>query len=303
MAVGFASIDNLVKGAAGQALQNANLMLGLEETAGPRRAARERAMKTSTTTETTTEAGKSFSLPRGFRFGAVAAGIREAGGTRKEIPLALVLSDLPAATAGVFTVNKMCAAPIRYAAARLPASGIRAIVANSGNANALTGTAGSADERAMAEAVARTVGCAVEDVLTASTGAIGVRMPIERITAAAPALVAALGDDLIPAGYIESYTAGIDHDFRDFKFTAAYVATAGVHLAAVYSPNSYGGADPAFAPFTQFDYRETRLEGWAGERDDQPLAFHLSCSAVRRQQEFRAPRSWPAGQLHLFQID
>src|SRR5262249_15994544 len=50
-------------------------------------------------------------------------------------------------------------------------------------------------------------------------------------------------------GYIESYTAGIDHDFRDVKLSVAYVATAGVHLASVYSPNSYGGADPAFAPF------------------------------------------------------
>ncbi|HLW85468.1 MAG TPA: carboxypeptidase-like regulatory domain-containing protein [Candidatus Sulfotelmatobacter sp.] len=54
-------------------------------------------------------------------------------------------------------------------------------------------------------------------------------------------------------GYIGSYTAGFDHDFGDIKFTAAYVATAGVHLSSVYSPNSYGGAGPGFAPFTQFD--------------------------------------------------
>jgi hypothetical protein len=66
-------------------------------------------------------------------------------------------------------------------------------------------------------------------------------------------------------GYIESYTAGIDHDFRDFKFTAAYVATAGVHLAAVYSPNSYGGADPAFAPFTQFDSSGNAIGGFGPE--------------------------------------
>ena len=66
-------------------------------------------------------------------------------------------------------------------------------------------------------------------------------------------------------GYIESYTAGIDHDFRDFKFTAAYVATAGVHLAGVYSPNSYGGADPAFAPFTQFDSSGNAVGGFGPE--------------------------------------
>ncbi len=66
-------------------------------------------------------------------------------------------------------------------------------------------------------------------------------------------------------GYIESYTGGVDHDFRDFKFTAAYVATAGVHLAAVYSPNSYGGADPAFAPFTQFDSSGNAIGGFGPE--------------------------------------
>ncbi len=66
-------------------------------------------------------------------------------------------------------------------------------------------------------------------------------------------------------GYIESYTASFDHDFRDVKFSAAYVATAGVHLASVYSPNSYGGADPAFAPFTQFDSSGKAIGGFGPE--------------------------------------
>lgn len=144
-----------------------------------------------------TEAGKTFSLPVGFRFGAVAAGVREAGGSRKD--LALIVSETPAAAAGVVTLNRMCAAAIKHAAARLPAAGIRAIVANSGNANALTGVVGAADDRAMAAAVAKAIGCGGDDVLTASTGAIGVRLPVERITAAVPALVAALGDEVIPA--------------------------------------------------------------------------------------------------------
>jgi acetylglutamate kinase len=141
--------------------------------------------------------GKSFTPPLGFKFGAVAAGIREAGGARRD--LALVASETPAAAAGVFTVNRMRAAPVERAAARLPAAGIRAIVANSGNANALTGPAGAADDRAMAEAVGRALGVSPDTVLTASTGAIGVRLPVERIAAAAPALVAALGDDVVAA--------------------------------------------------------------------------------------------------------
>jgi hypothetical protein len=54
-------------------------------------------------------------------------------------------------------------------------------------------------------------------------------------------------------GYIGTYTAGLDHDFGSVKFSAAYVATAGVYLASIFSPNSYSGADRAFAPFTQFN--------------------------------------------------
>ena len=73
---------------------------------------------------------------------------------------------------------------------------MRAIVANSGNANALTGPAGAQDERAMAAAVATALGISAVDVLTASTGSIGQRLPVEKIRAAVPALVAALAPDL-----------------------------------------------------------------------------------------------------------
>ncbi len=54
-------------------------------------------------------------------------------------------------------------------------------------------------------------------------------------------------------GYIGSWTAGVDHDFGDFKFSAFYVGTAGIHLARAYNPNGYGGACQGFAPFTLFD--------------------------------------------------
>jgi hypothetical protein len=54
-------------------------------------------------------------------------------------------------------------------------------------------------------------------------------------------------------GYIASYTAGVEQEIRDLRFSASYVATVGVRLPGVAFPNSYGGADPAFAPFTQFD--------------------------------------------------
>jgi acetylglutamate kinase len=127
-------------------------------------------------------------LPQGFKYAGVKAGLKP---DRRD--LALIVSEVPASTAGVFTVNKLCAAPVAYASGRLPTGSVRAIVANSGNANAMTGPVGAEDERAMAGAVASALGISAVDVLTASTGSIGPRLPVARIQAAAPELAAALG--------------------------------------------------------------------------------------------------------------
>jgi hypothetical protein len=62
-------------------------------------------------------------------------------------------------------------------------------------------------------------------------------------------------------GSIASWTFGVDHDFRDFKASAGYVGTTGIHLPYVFSPNSYPGADPEFAPFTKFDDAGNRIGG------------------------------------------
>jgi len=140
---------------------------------------------------------KSFTVPKGFKFGATAAGVKQAGPPRRD--LALILSEVPCSAAGVFTVNRMRAAACEYGAGRLPASGIRAIVANSGNANALIGPRGAVDERAVAKAVAAGLGIEADAVLTSSTGAIGSPLPVDRIAAAVPALIASLGEEAIPA--------------------------------------------------------------------------------------------------------
>ena len=66
-------------------------------------------------------------------------------------------------------------------------------------------------------------------------------------------------------GYIGSWTAGVDHDFRDIKVNVSYVATTGIHLARVYNPNSYGGADPAHAPFTEFNSAGQATGGYGQE--------------------------------------
>jgi acetylglutamate kinase len=128
-------------------------------------------------------------IPKGFRFGGVAAGLKP---QRRDV--ALVVSDHPASAAGVFTVNRACAAPVIDARPRVPAEGMRAILANSGNANALTGPGGVDDVGVLRGAVADALGLQKRAVLTASTGVIGARLPAMKILAALPALVEQLGD-------------------------------------------------------------------------------------------------------------
>jgi acetylglutamate kinase len=128
-------------------------------------------------------------IPKGFRYAGAAAGLKP---QRRDV--ALVVSDVPAAAAGVFTTNKACAAPVLDARPRLPAEGIRAVLANSGNANALTGPGGLADVQALRGAVAQALGIQKRAVLTASTGVIGQRLPAQKVLAVIPALADALGD-------------------------------------------------------------------------------------------------------------
>ncbi len=128
-------------------------------------------------------------IPRGFRFGGVACGLKP---SRRD--LALVVSDHPAAAAGVFTRNRAAAAPVQDARGRVPAEGMRAVVVNSGNANALTGPAGLDDVAVVRGAVADSLGVQKRAVLTASTGVIGARLPAMKVVTALPALVEQLGD-------------------------------------------------------------------------------------------------------------
>ena len=124
--------------------------------------------------------------PRGFAYAGVNAGIKS---VRKD--MALVYSEAPCAAAGCFTVNKAKAAPVRDAEARLPSSDVRAIVVNSGNANALTGPDGEADVKEVHRAMADALGVDASQVLSASTGVIGVRLPIGKMIAGCKALAGA----------------------------------------------------------------------------------------------------------------
>src|SRR5262245_40515090 len=111
-----------------------------------------------------------FELPIAFKTSGAACGVR---GDVGRLDLALFVSDRPAATTGVFTQNLVCGAPVKVSRQRVPRASGRAVVINSGNANACTGERGIADAARMTNIVANQLGCPVDDVLVCSTGVIG----------------------------------------------------------------------------------------------------------------------------------
>ncbi|MFM8378941.1 MAG: bifunctional glutamate N-acetyltransferase/amino-acid acetyltransferase ArgJ [Planctomycetia bacterium] len=117
-------------------------------------------------------------LPKGFRVAGAHAGLKR-NPTREDI--SLVVSDLPATAAGVYTTNLVFAAPVAFDRARTPGTGFRAIAVNSGNANACTGTRGLDDAAAMATSAAAALGVPAESVLVLSTGIIGEFLPLAKI--------------------------------------------------------------------------------------------------------------------------
>jgi glutamate N-acetyltransferase/amino-acid N-acetyltransferase len=132
--------------------------------------------------------------PRSFRAAGVSAGIKAREGA---LDLALIVSDRPATAAAVFTLNRAQAAPVMVSRDHLARSGglARAIVVNSGCANACTADEGLRTASTMAAETARLVDCPREQVLVASTGVIGVALDIEKIRLGLPKALAALGSD------------------------------------------------------------------------------------------------------------
>jgi glutamate N-acetyltransferase/amino-acid N-acetyltransferase len=137
--------------------------------------------------------------PGGFIAGAVHAGIKYQEWGR--LDLGILFSRVPCVAVAVFTTNEVKAAPVLLNRERLRRGVISAVVMNSGCANACTGVQGMADAIEMTELAARHAGVKAEDVLVASTGVIGIMMPIERIRAAVPkvALTEEGGHDLARA--------------------------------------------------------------------------------------------------------
>ncbi|SFH03290.1 glutamate N-acetyltransferase [Desulfotomaculum arcticum] len=128
--------------------------------------------------------------PRGFSAAGVSAGIKN---DTKDV--ALVFTDREAAAVGVFTTNKVKAAPVHLTMENISDGKARAIVANSGNANACNGPQGLLDARAMADKVSALLQITAEQVLVGSTGVIGQLMPMDKVLAGIEAAVSELSRD------------------------------------------------------------------------------------------------------------
>ena len=137
---------------------------------------------------------------KGFAAGGIHAGFRK---DPRRLDMALVVADELCAAAGVFTTNVFCAAPVIVSREHLNGTGAgtaRAIVVNSGIANAATGDTGLAKARETADIVAGFVGCAAEDVLVASTGVIGQQLDTKPFESGVPALLEGISDT-VQAGH------------------------------------------------------------------------------------------------------
>ena len=134
----------------------------------------------------------SVTAPAGFRAAGVAAGLKSSG----DPDVALVVNDGPDdGAAAVFTTNRFPAAPVQWSRQVLSTGRARAVVLNSGGANACTGPGGFQDTHATAEHVAAQLGLGAIDVAVASTGLIGVRLPMEKLTAGVTDAAKALSAD------------------------------------------------------------------------------------------------------------
>jgi glutamate N-acetyltransferase / amino-acid N-acetyltransferase/acetylglutamate kinase len=179
--------------------------------------------------------------PRGFTYAGINCGIKAA---RKD--LALVYSEAPCAAAGFFTVNAARAAPVCDAAARLPAYGVRALVANSGNANALSGPRAAEDVRAICGAVGAALGVAAEAVITASTGIIGVPLPVHKIVGSAHRLAGALGAS------IEGAAEAVWTTDKRIKLASREITLGGVEVTIAAFAKGSGMIAPELATVLAF---------------------------------------------------
>src|SRR5580658_753155 len=162
-------------------------------------------------------------LPRGFSFAAVRAGLKASGNP----DLACAVADQPATAAAMFTSNKVIAAPLIVGQRHLEKSKhhLRVALVNAGNANCATGEAGVMAAQQCCASAAALFGCDAHSVFPSSTGIIGVPLAVDKLTAALPALHAALGST---AAHLQQMAGAIMTTDTRSKIAVASFAVRGV---------------------------------------------------------------------------
>jgi glutamate N-acetyltransferase / amino-acid N-acetyltransferase len=205
------------------------------------------------------EIAGSIVAPQGFLASGVFCDIKRLGtgkGSNKgpKRDLALIVSEVPATVAGMFTTNQVCAAPVKICVGRVKKGVAQAIVVNSGNANACTGKQGLADAREMTALLAKHLHMPAEHVLVGSTGRIGVTMPMANVKRGILQAAQLLGN--APAQADEACEAIMTSDTRpkqiavEFKLGGKTVRIGGICKGAgmIQPGMSATGARPAALP-------------------------------------------------------
>jgi glutamate N-acetyltransferase / amino-acid N-acetyltransferase len=201
----------------------------------------------------------SIVAPHGFLAAGVFCDIKRLGtgkGSNKgqKRDLAVIASEVPATTAGMFTTNQVCAAPVKLCRTCVPGGVAQAIVVNSGNANACTGRRGLTDARTMAALVARELHAPREHILVASTGRIGIPLPMTNVRRGIRQAVSLLGNE--PADAAAAAEAILTSDTRpkalavEFQIARKKVCIGGICKGAgmIQPGMSPSGHRPASIP-------------------------------------------------------
>ncbi len=182
-------------------------------------------------------------LPQGFKCAGIAVGIKSAGVK----DMALILSETSASAAGVFTTNQVCAAPVKVCREHLKHGTARAIVMNSGIANACTGAAGMVAARSMALESANVIGCEPQEIFVCSTGRIGPELPLDKISKGVELLFNVATGEQVQ----ETAEAMMTTDTRP-KVTTAEVQIEGKSIQIVGFAKGAGMIEPNMATMLSF---------------------------------------------------
>lgn len=190
--------------------------------------------------------------PKGFLAAGIAAGIKTVSGVKD---LALVYSQIPACVAGLFTNNRVKAAPVLLTRRRVSKGLCQALIVNSGNANACNGEQGLRDAEAVASWTASALGLPPRRVLVSSTGVIGVPLPIEKIKSAIPSLVRRLSAD----GFVDAAEAIMTTD-KHPKLAVDRLTINGDDITILGMAKGAGMVHPRLATMLAFLFTDAELD-------------------------------------------